>query len=210
MSNCPNCGSSNIQTTKKWRVSWGRTVAKWTLVEPISGAGAITSNGRRANVCLDCRRSWRDSDLFKIILAAEHYTGTSLDFSREVHRQFIADFISEVGPFFELVSTIEKRGEKVVKRVRADMENASIWAGLGCVLGIVGCWLATVPVIGILILIGCSMLGLIVSTIMSLNEPKRVKEAEEAIRQEVEVLKLSIEDDLREKVHELVNRNPLQ
>jgi hypothetical protein len=142
MANCPNCCSGHITLKRETNVSWGRAVAGWALFGVVGGAvGAVTGEDRNVNACLDCGASWKAEDLYKILKNIENMTGERLNLAREQDRLYMNSFISEIGPYIESISNVDKEAEKLISDSKKKLEeNAAIGCGMGCLTSIfIGC-----------------------------------------------------------------------
>ncbi|MEM8780097.1 MAG: hypothetical protein AAGF26_14730, partial [Cyanobacteria bacterium P01_G01_bin.49] len=113
MANCPNCGSSHIQIKNDTTVNWGRAVAGWALFGVVGGAvAAMTGEDKSANACLDCGTVWKAADLYKTLEIIEKTTNKKLDLSQNSDRQFMNNFMREIGPYLKQISSIQSEADK--------------------------------------------------------------------------------------------------
>lgn len=133
MANCPNCGSTHISLKRETNVNWGRAITGLALFGVVGGAvGAVTGEDRNANACLDCGTSWKAEDLYKILQLIKKSTDINPDMTTRIDRSFVNNFISEITPYIEAMSTAEKEAEKIVK---LSENNKYQFAAGGCSWG---------------------------------------------------------------------------
>jgi hypothetical protein len=218
MANCPNCGSSHIQLKRETNVNWGRTVAGWALFGIVGGAvGAVTGEDRNANACLDCGTSWKATDLFKTLQTIKNLTGVTLDLAREQDRLYMNNFMHEIGSYLESISSLEKKDSEIV--VTADMksyEKTSTGCGYGCVTSI-GLFMAIAKIASsttsgglvLLLIIAPPLIGFWIGRQMDKRNKKFIEQEVERAKRDAAQMKLDAEENLRFKVMEFVQNNPL-
>lgn len=146
---CPNCGSSHLQLRRDTNVSWGRAVVGWALFGAIGGAvGAVTGEDRNAIACLNCGTTWKAEDLYKIKKTIKELTGKNLILSREDDRNYMNSFISEVGPYLEDISKVEKTARKTIENSKSkESQNTGNGCAYGCAFSLIMIFTA-LPAIG--------------------------------------------------------------
>ena len=214
MANCPNCGSSHINIKQETHVSWGRAVAGWALLGVVGGAvGAITGADRNVNACLNCGTSWKAADLYKILQTIKSVTGVTLDLVKEQDRAYMNNFVVEIGPFLEAISTTEQKGEKLVATVRTKFaEQAATGCGLGCAGSIIGCFTIASMLSGIWLLamfVLPPLIGWGLGVFMdNINKENAVREISKASK-EAQKWNLQAEENLNLALSGFKSKHPL-
>lgn len=140
MANCPNCGSDHIQMTQETNVNWEGAVAGWVMFGVVGGAvGAVTGEDRHFNCCLNCGTAWKAKDLYNTLQTIKRITGIELKLNRSEDRQFMDNFISEIGPQLELLNDQEKKIDKLLQEAEEiSMEKTKAGCLTGGLITVIG------------------------------------------------------------------------
>ena len=214
MANCPNCGSEHIQLRKDTNVDWGRAVAGWALFGVVGGAvGAVTGEDRNANACLDCGTSWKAADLYKTRQVIKNLTGVTLDLSYEKDRNFINDFISQVSPYIEAISDVQKNSQKRIKEIREqDGVKSAAGCGAGCLTAIGGCTAVasfTSSDAIFLVLLLPPLFGWFIGWVMDQISKQTLEQRVQEAKKEAEKATIIAEKNLKREVANFMARHPL-
>ncbi|HLO86251.1 MAG TPA: hypothetical protein VK203_14755 [Nostocaceae cyanobacterium] len=220
MANCPNCGSNHIQIKQETNVNWGRALAGYALFGVVGGAvGAVTGEDRNVNACLDCGTSWKAQDLYKLIQLIEKYTNIKLNLARERDRLFMNKFVSEIIPYFEIISDTEKKGEELITKAKKEAESKAFvgCSGIGCLFFVFG--LPTIFSIGanspiaLMFLFLIVLLPFIVGCVIdfsSLEANKgKIEDAVENAKLKAIEMNRTVERNLKAEIRSFMDRNPL-
>ena len=215
MANCPNCGSSHIQLKQETDVNWGNAIAGYALFGVVGAAvGAVTGEDRNVNACLDCGKSWKAEDLFKLLQIIKDCTGVKLNLAREHDRSYMNSFISEVGSYLKEIPEIEGKADELIadatEQGKKRKENNDAKWGCGCLaIGLILIiTVFQVPFFAFLIF----LFGLFYSKLLMDNE-KPIKEENDKLIQnaknEAVIMKREAEKRLNAKIKSFMDNNPL-
>ena len=135
MANCPNCGSGHIQLKQETDVNWGNAIAGYALFGVVGAAvGAVTGEDRNVNACLDCGKSWKAEDLFKLLQIIKDCTGAKLNLARERDRLFMDNFLFEMGSYLEEIPNIERKANQLIADAEEEAKKKIVDEGakFGC------------------------------------------------------------------------------
>ncbi len=218
MANCPNCGSSHIQLKRETNVNWGRTVAGWALFGVVGGAvGAVTGEDRNANACLDCGTSWKATDLFKTLQTINNLTGVTLDLARAQDRSYTNNVMDEIGCYLESISKLEKKETEIT--TTADIksyEKTAAGCGYGC-LASIGLFIAIAGIASastsggliLLLILAPPVVGFWAGRQLDKRNKKLIEQEAERAKKEAARMKVEAQENLRLKVREFMQNNPL-
>jgi len=217
MANCPNCGSDHIQLKPSLSVSWGRALAGYALFGLVGGAvGAVTGESKEVNCCLDCGTSWKAQDLYNVIQTLKNLTGVSLDLSRKNHRAFLNDFTLALPTKLEAITQAEKKGIELIKQTKMEAESKGVTVGfkIGCVASIIIFFLSLFlgglfTFFGIL---ASFLIPIVITGIQSSENEKHKEYVKQAIKnaeKKAERFKIEVEEDFKNKIMDLLDKNGL-
>lgn len=203
MANCPKCGSDDIQMRQEATVNWGRAAAGWALFGVVGGAvGAVTGEDRHSNFCLDCGTAWRAQDLYNILQQIKKHTGVDLKLARRDDRQFMDNFITDIGPFLEFVNEQEQHGAKLLQEAE---EKSTESTRAGCMAGtmfaVAGCTAMAGSGWGVLLvlIIPPLVLSAIGAFVDNANQQK-IKNHKKEIQRTVEIENKKAKKQLKEEL----------
>jgi hypothetical protein len=218
MANCPNCGSSHIQLKRETNVNWGRTVAGWALFGVVGGAvGAVTGEDRNANACLDCGTSWKATDLFKTLQTINNLTGVTLDLARAQDRSYMNNFMDEIGCCLESISNLEKKDTEItITAENKSYEKTATGCGYGC-LASIGLFIAIAGIASastsggliLLLILAPPVVGFWAGRQLDKRNKKLIEQEAERAKKEAARMKVEAQENLRLKVREFMQNNPL-
>jgi hypothetical protein len=205
MANCPNCGSTHIQLKRETNVNWGRAITGLALFGVVGGAvGAVTGEDRNTNACLDCGTSWKAEDLYKILQLIKKSTDINPDMTTRIDRSFVNNFISEITPYIEAMSTAEKEAEKIVK----DSENNKAqFEAAGCSWG---CMLTLAlgfasGFTGSLLFLMIPIVGLCIGKLMDTANRQYIEKQIKNSKREATRMNTKAENNFKRKVEKLAD-----
>lgn len=209
MAHCPNCGSEHIQLKRETDVNWGRAAAGWALFGVVGGAvGAVTGEDRNANACLNCGTSWKAADLYKTLQIIKSLTGEQLDLVEEEDRLYMNSFMSEVGPYLESVSAVEKKAEKLVADIQnKSNEQAAAGCSFGCLMAIGGCTTAASVDGGAGVLLALLLFPLIgwgIGALLDKSNKKYLEQKLEKAKREAKTMNSETKKNLQLKVKDFM------
>uniref|UniRef100_B8HYG7 Uncharacterized protein n=1 Tax=Cyanothece sp. (strain PCC 7425 / ATCC 29141) TaxID=395961 RepID=B8HYG7_CYAP4 len=215
MANCPSCGSDHIQLKRETDVNWGRAIVGLAVFGVVGGAvGAVTGEDRNVNACLDCGTSWKAKDLYELLQLIKKLTGIKLDLSKEEHRIFLDDFMSEFSADLEFIANIEKEGQKRIQKIEAQVDehfkNGCV-AGCGVMVFVpviaagVGANALIVIMIIIAILFVPPLIGVISGKLAQIGIESQIESA----KKETMAKRIAADKKLKAKVVAFANSHPL-
>lgn len=216
MANCPNCGSDHIQLKRETNVNWGRAVAGYALFGIVGGAvGAVTGEDRNVNACLDCGTSWNAQDLHKMKEIIKKLTFRKINLAIEEDRQYLNDFMTELGPYIDSISKAEEQATQIVKKAEKEgVDMTSNGCSYGCTTFLVvfmgGLFSGTE--VGAGLLFGVSFVAMAIAWAYGKSQDvansESVPQKIQVAKKEAEKLRRQAEIDFEYRVKDFVARHP--
>ncbi|WP_404788688.1 hypothetical protein [Altericista sp. CCNU0014] len=96
MTNCPNCGSDNIQLKSKTNIDWKNVVDRVEFFGITDAIESVTDEYGNVNACLDCGTSWKPSELYNVLELIQNLTAIKLDLSSKRDRTALNEFTNKL------------------------------------------------------------------------------------------------------------------
>jgi len=213
MANCPNCGSGHIQIKQETDVNWGGAIAGYALFGVVGAAvGAVTGEDRNVNACLDCGKSWKAEDLFKLLQIIKDCTGAKLNLAIYRDRVYLNKFISELGSYLKEIPEIEGKADQLIADAKKEAEKKAFpgCSSIGCLFFIFGIpATASMGGVAFLIILLPFIVGSIIDMIFMAANQKAIEQAVENAKNEGISMKRKAEKRLNTKIKSFMDNNPL-
>jgi hypothetical protein len=147
--------------------------------------------------------------LYQILRTIETLTKIKLDLTKSSHRVFVNDFITQITPYIESITSKEKEGEELIKKTEQDLFTGMA-SGCGFLLIVSIGGLFTAGIVGFVSGIVFGIFAMIIGSLIDNSNKDRNKRKLDEAKFQAERMKNEATEELNRVLQDFLSSHPLE